>query len=562
MEKNNKKLLSPDEVFVKLKEYFSGDRKLIFILTFLAGMFIHFLLLGSLIQSQDGLMHALHYTASGYETSLGRWGIDIFDSVRYDLALPFITTTISMILLAFTNIFIIDLLEIKSRLLKILTTLIFVVSPSLCMTLLYVYTADVYFWSMFLSVLTVYGFYKIKNKKIGVIIGIISFIFALSTYQSYMGMTIGLIVMYNIKRLLTEKNSLKEVFLDLVKKAVLLIVAAILYYIITLVLIAINDLKMTSYGGFNEITVGTIFASIISSIKNAYMGFIKYYFADGIILNRTWGRDKLYIVFFVLLITVILKLLIQKIKEEKDVSENKKISKEFIFRILFLSVLGICLPIFLNIVCLIAPGNEIYYLTSTQLVLMIPFMFMLFELLDINKVINNLLNWAMVIVVILIIITYAFSIIVTYQTLEISYNQAISVANRVLEEIEDVPGYRTGMNYMFAGVVDDINFPKVLDIYNFALTDSLRGSIFHGVYWGQEATWRNFMNIFTGLNFNQCEDYEYYLIMNSEEFKEMNIFPGDNSVKMINDVMVVKFTDTPDKPPYSSSMKEWGIEKY
>ena len=52
---------------------------------------------------------------------------------------------------------------------------------------------------------------------------------------------------------------------------------------------------MTSYGGFNEITVGTIFASIISSIKNAYMGFIKYYFADGIILNRTWGRDKLYI---------------------------------------------------------------------------------------------------------------------------------------------------------------------------------------------------------------------------------------------------------------------------
>ena len=319
---------------------------------------------------------------------------------------------------------------------------------------------------------------------------------------------------------------------------------------------------MTTYGGFNEITVGTIFASIISSIKNAYMGFIKYYFADGIILNRTWGRDKLYIVFFVLLIIVILKLLIQKIKEEKDVSENKKISKEFIFRILFLSVLGICLPIFLNIVCLIAPGNEIYYLTSTQLVLMIPFMFMLFELLDINKVINNLLNWAMVIVVILVIITYAFSIIVTYQTLEISYNQAISVANRVLEEIEDVPGYRTGMNYMFAGVVDDINFPKVLDIYNFALTDSLRGSIFHGVYWGQEATWRNFMNIFTGLNFNQCEDYEYYLIMNSEEFKEMNIFPGDNSVKMINNVMVVKFTDTQDKPPYSNNMKEWEIEKY
>ncbi|MBQ5363063.1 MAG: Gfo/Idh/MocA family oxidoreductase, partial [Clostridia bacterium] len=59
-EPKNKKMISPDEALGKLKEFFSGDRKIIFILTFLFGMFVHFLLLGSLIQSQDGLMHALH----------------------------------------------------------------------------------------------------------------------------------------------------------------------------------------------------------------------------------------------------------------------------------------------------------------------------------------------------------------------------------------------------------------------------------------------------------------------------------------------------------------------
>ena len=561
-EPKNKKMISPDEALEKLKEFFSGDRKIIFILTFLFGMFVHFLLLGSLIQSQDGLMHALHYTASGYETSLGRWGINIFDSVRHDLALPFITTTISMLLLALTNIFIIDIFEIKSKLLKILTAAAFVVSPSLCMTLLYVYTADVYFWSMLLSVFTVYSFYKIKNKKVGTILGIVSFIFVLATYQSYMGMTIGLIVMYNMKKLLSEKNSLKDVFFDLLKKAVILIGAAIFYYIITLILLEVYQLEMTTYGGFNKLTIGTMLTSIISSIKNAYLGFIKYFFADGIILNRTWSRDKLYIVFFALLIIAIIKLFIQKAKEEKELSENKKILKEYMVRYFFFGLLGICLPIFLNIVVLIAPGNEIYYLTSAQLVLMIPFMFMIFEMLVNKGIINDLLNWAIVIVIFLIIVTYAFSIIVTYQTIEITYNQAIAVANRIVEEIEEVPGYRTNMNYMFAGVIDDINFPKVLDIYNFAITDAIRGSIFHGVYWGQEATWRNFMSIFTGLNITQCKDYEYYIIMNSEEFKEMNVFPGENSVRMINDVMVVKFTENPDKPPYSRKMKEYGIDPY
>ena len=42
----------------------------------------------------------------------------------------------------------------------------------------------------------------------------------------------------------------------------------------------------------------------------------------------------------------------------------------------------------------------------------------------------------------------------------------------------------------------------------------------------------------------------------------MEIFPGKNSVKIINDVMVVKFTETPQIPPYSQNMQLHGIEAY
>lgn len=65
--------------------------------------------------------------------------------------------------------------------------------------------------------------------------------------------------------------------------------------------------------------------------------------------------------------------------------------------------------------------------------------------------------------------------------------------------------------------------------------------------------------LFYGTNINFCEDYQYYTIINSEEFKQMGIFPAENSVKIINNVMVVKFCESPSVPPMSSNLIEHGI---
>ena len=40
-----------------------------------------------------------------------------------------------------------------------------------------------------------------------------------------------------------------------------------------------------------------------------------------------------------------------------------------------------------------------------------------------------------------------------------------------------------------------------------------------------------------------CNTISYNDVLNSQEFKEMGIFPAENSVKSIYDVMVVKLTD-------------------
>lgn len=544
-----KKLKSPEEILEVLKKYFNKDRKFVFLWTVILAVITHFLLLSHLILSQDGLYNGIHYTAGAYEASLGRWGIDFFDSLRNNIAFPFITTMISIVLMGIVNVLLVDLFEIKGKIFKIFTILSTVVSPSLCMTLLYTYTADAYFFAMFFSVFTVYSLYKIKNKKLGIFLAIVSFVCMLGIYQSYMGITVGLILMMSMKKLLCEENSGLVVLKDIFIKAVILIVSAIAYFLLTTWILNANDIKMSAYGGMNQISIVTIFNSLITSLKSAYLGFIKYFFADGVILNRTWKREQGYLVFFILYFISMLCLFI---KMKKSGKENKDI-----FIKMLLSAMIICvLPIALNLVVVLAPGNDIYYLTATQMTLMIPFVLMCMELLEPEEMMAKFLNWVMVIVLGMIMITYFLSIIVTYETVEISYNQAKSVANRVIDRMEEYPGYRSGMNSLFAGVIDDVNFPKRLDIYNFALTNSFRSSILHGTYQGQQNTWRNFIEIYCGIHINFCQDYEYDTIVNSEEFKEMNVFPGENSVRIIQDVMVVKFTDSPAQSPVSQNLPE------
>ena len=546
---------SPEYVLEKVKKYFTKERKSIFFWTIILGLITHFLLLTNLIMSQDGLLMGIHYTAGLYEASLGRWGINWIDSIRNNIALPFITTLISILIMGFINILLIELFEIKSPIFKFFTILSVVASPGLCMTLLYVYTADAYIFAMLFSVFSAYSLYKIKPKKIAIFLSIISFVLTLSIYQSYMGITIGIIAMLSVKKILSQENKIFEIVKDIVEKALIIFVSALIYFITTKIILKIKGIQMSGYGGLNKISPITIFSTLIPSLKNAYIGFLKYYFADGIIFNRIWGRDKLYLVFFGLFGLSLFFLFIAEMK-------NKKILKEVIIRFVF-SILIICLlPIVLNLVVILAPGNEIYYLTSTQMMLMFPFVFTIFELITNQENIKNIIKWCISSVSFLILSSYVLTCIVTYQTLELSYNQAKTMLNRVFKEMEECENYEYDMPVLFAGVIDDYKFTKTLDLYNYSINNILKISIFHGTYQGLQGTWRNFSNLFFGKDLNFCEDFQYYKIVNSDEFKEMNIFPGKDSIKIISGIMVVKFTDEPQLPPYSENMMLNGITPY
>ena len=55
-------------------------------------------------------------------------------------------------------------------------------------------------------------------------------------------------------------------------------------------------------------------------------------------------------------------------------------------------------------------------------------------------------------------------------------------------------------------------------------------------------TWNKFIWNYAGQNLHFCSEEDYMRILGTDEFKNMPVFPSDGSVKVIDDITVVKLT--------------------
>ena len=208
--------INPDGFIEKVNEWFNPCKKFVFIFTFLLGIITHLLVITGTIFSQDGLWNSMSYFVPGdWEITLGRWGLEIAGKLTNYMAIPNLTSILCLLVTAVIAVLIVDMFDINNKFIAGLIGAVFAVSPILTATLLYVYTSFAYVLNFLLSVLATYFIYKVKNKKVGVVIASIFFMFSLSIYQSYIGVTVGLGLMISILGLARNEKSPKETIMDL-----------------------------------------------------------------------------------------------------------------------------------------------------------------------------------------------------------------------------------------------------------------------------------------------------------------------------------------------------------
>ena len=537
-EKSGKKIkvISPEIALEKFLTWFDLNKRIALITAIVVGIITHITMMTETIMSQDGIWNSMQYSRAGdWVIALGRWGIELAGRLNNFVAIPSITTMLCLFLMAVSTVFIVDIFNFKSKYSALFTGMIMVVSPCLTATMLYVYTSVAYCVNMLLAILAIWFIYKFKYKKIGIVISALCFMFSLSIYQSYMGVTVGLCIMLSIIELLKDNSKIKDVFINIGKTVLAVLSGGILYYILTMLILNLTGIDMATYKGAESFGIKEIFASLGTNILNAYKNFVEFFFKDVIVYNTNYRRDIWYTLFFIgFIVTFIAKLAILKVETKK----------EKIFKIVLASLMVLLMPIGLNIINIVAVGTEIYALTATQMILVIPFVLALVESLEIL----NSIKWIILISCMCICGTYYLSDSASYSALKLTYNQAYSSTMRVFDRIETTPGYEKDMPLLLAGIIGNNNYPRTMNLYGYTIGELANNTVFHGTYGGQIGTWINYVRVFFGLDIQMCDPDTYYRIVTGEDYKDMEMFPAEDSIRIIDGVVVVKLSEEPPLP--------------
>ncbi len=531
----NLKISTPDEMLDKFLKWFDIRKRIAFITAILVGIITHLTMITEMIMSQDGLWNSIAYSRAGtWELTLGRWGIELIERLNSFIAIPTISVISCIIIMAITAVILVELFDLKSKISIIFTSAMLVLTPTFTATVLYIYTSFAYCFNFMISTLVILFLYKFKNRKLGFLFASICFMLSLSIYQSYIGVTIGLCLMISIIYILRNEKNLKEILKNILVTALSVIVGGIMYVLATKVLLSISGLEFAEYKGSENISILNILLNLKTSIVQTYKDFAMFFLGDEIVYNSNYKREIYYFIFFIafMILSIIAIVSIKRDKKDKIIRS-------------ILVILGlIILPISLNIIDILVPTSEMYALTAVQMILIIPFSFAIFEIIDKGI----LIKWIAIISCVFIMWTYYMADNTSYAALKLTYNQAYSTTMRIMDRIENTTNYTKDTPILFGGIVGNNNYPRTSNLYSYTIGSIVNNVVFHGTYGGQLGTWSSFIRIFYGMDVTFCNENVYRAIVTGEEYKKMEIFPSPNSVKVMDGIVVVKLSEDPPLP--------------
>ena len=108
---------------------------------------------------------------------------------------------------------------------------------------------------------------------------------------------------------------------------------------------------------------------------------------------------------------------------------------------------------------------------------------------------------------------------------------------RLIDRIEQTPGYETGMPIAMIGVLDESKYPTT-DITG-DVTSNISGATGDMlIYKGEQ--YAAFMKHYLNVTINPIVGDQIIEIYNSPEYREMDSFPAESSIRIVDGIMYIK----------------------
>ena len=532
--KNEEKseIIIMEEKLKNINFFKDKEKRTTFFVTLITSIIVHFQLYSLVITGPDTLINSMYHQADIWEAMLLRFGLDFVQALKGNIVSPVLATLISSILLGITVVLVTQLLEIKNKYFKYIIAVVFAVAPNISATLTFFYCSDAYILGMLLATLAVFLIRKYKEKNWIILVSGLLIALAMGMYQTYLSVTMVLCVATLLIDTLTKKER-KQILINLVKYILMGIIGIILFYLLSHITLMLKNLSASTYSGANSIGLKTLL-ELPKLLPQAYQSFFNYFFNDEMIPNTIWKTNWLYIAIFTIMSISIVYIIIKN-----------KIYKN-VFHTILTIILIIIAPICFGIIEIMVPDVDIHILMACSMIYVFPIFFKTLEILP-KTAISRDFKYIVAFCSLAIIWIYIWQDNASYIAMKSMQNQAESTVLRIVTQIEQLDEFTPEMPVLFLGGLENnsylsrsntsIEAKKIYDRSWGFISDNST------IWWGNLDSWRKILYEYTGVNLNLVSERECSEILESEEFKNMKYYPEKDSIKIIDNTVVVKLSD-------------------
>lgn len=512
------------------------SRKNIFIIFFiLTGYMIYSPMTSNFHTNPDGIAIGLVYKPSSEGGDLGRIGIRAVDVLFGRIISPNLMLIVSLCLLGITVGLLIKIFHIELLIDMILVGVLMLLMPTTSSIFTYYYCMVPYMLACLLSVYACYITISKNQKKCFFIVGGGAVAVSLMLYQAYLSVTIVVALLYLIYMLLIKPA--KEV-LRMAFRLCLMGISGVGLY---LGLLKITRIQISSNRGFDKMGhINIVRLPVL--IRNAYSAFVDYFLGNGLLNNSWMYRDFFNLVVLILCMGMLVYLFIVK-------RVYRQIGKMILFWGLVL-----LLPIGFEVMVVVAPDVNTYGSTG---ILLVPAMGLVYMAAIFfctlvkntftikNAFIAKTIKYVHLIVIIpiiwnLILFTAAFENVMwlNYQSTYTLCEKMSAHIDRLMDE------YTNGPKIMIGGNPELGNYPCMYEELRAIVKGTLavKGLVWQGG-WLSNVCYQGIFKNYYNINYQIPTVDEYNTIMESMDYKLMEVFPNNNSVIYIDDIIVIKLSE-------------------
>ncbi|MCM3389130.1 glucosyltransferase domain-containing protein [Ureibacillus chungkukjangi] len=511
----------PEEILGKLRNKVKSEWLLAFSSAMIIGLLTHLYIFTHRFPNHDGLHN--FYSTQAMVTS-GRFFLGPASSLSSYFDLPWVIGLFSLFFLALTSICLVILFDIKKRISIVLISGLVVTFPSVSSTFAYMFTADGYMLGIFMATLAVV---LTKKYRYGFILGAILVSLAVGVYQANLSVALVFATFWIIQDIFFSNHSVMKIWGNIIKSGLMVGIGMVGYFIVYKLFTSFLSVQISSYQGLDKVGSLTIhdipkrISQIVSELKTF---FFRGFFTD---YNVNF-LELLNVLIFILILIGCISLILKK---------------KLYINIGKLATLLLCvitLPFTLYIAYFASPNVFYHMLMVFSLSSIYIFLVLIYDAIDSNQtsIFKEILSWGTTILIALTVFNFALIANIAYMNMELRYEKSVSFANRLVDRIEQLDEYDTIEKMAVFGNVELHSTLSSVSIPS--QTPTMTGTVGETVFY-KPYSYTELIETFLGYSLVPASEEDLLAIQQTNFYKEMGVWPAQDSVRVINNTVVVKF---------------------